>query len=105
MIIFHLQATKTTDPNRLSNAMTTFLQTNPKNLKQQKRSPPLPQFRILTASKSFDSKCSAINPTDRFHMSPEAMKLFRTLQQSPLPTRSEVKIGFAIMHKRAKILT
>lgn len=64
--------------------------TPPKNVTSVQAPPP--QFRVLTSSNSFDSKSNLPSFAARFHMSAEATKLFNTLQQSPLPPGSEVRI-------------
>lgn len=82
------QATAVADPNRTPNTPMELSSTPP----TQNISPlAAPSYRVLTTSNSFDSKSNAPNVAGRFFMSPEATKLFNTLQQSPLPINSEVK--------------
>lgn len=86
-----LKATAVAEASRTPNATGNLIDPNPKDLKQPKITSPLhQQYRVLPTSSSFDSRSNSANPTGRFHMSPEATKLFNTLQQSPLPINSEV---------------
>lgn len=90
------QATAVADPNRTPNTPMELSSTPPT---QQQSTPQqhnisslaAPSYRVLTTSNSFDSKSNVPNIHGRFFMSPEATKLFNTLQQSPLPINSEVR--------------
>lgn len=96
--LHHFQATAVADPNRAAQSTKPtnmeLSSTPPKHSSNGMSSLPPGQFRALSTSNSFDSKSNIANFNSRFQMSAEATKLFNTLQQSPLPVNSEVRLYF-----------
>lgn len=84
-----LQQATAVSENRPPNAPTPMELSSTPPTQQHINALAAPSYRALTSSNSFDSKSNVPNLSGRFFMSPEATKLFNTLQQSPLPINAE----------------